>query len=346
MPRAAPRAERLRVALVEQVSRLLRDKQVSLGVPLESRVKPLESLSEKIERKTLALDRLVQLTDLVGIRIILLFKRDLEVVQELISNAFRLLSSEDVAGRLDETHFGYQSLHVVVQLPEQWLAVPTLADLGDIKAEFQVRTLAQHIWAAASHELQYKREASVPPPIRRSIHRVSALLETVDLEFDRVLSERVSYVAGASPSTSDEILNVDLLAAVLNENFPPENLQIPEAYAQLLDELGAFGVKTAADLRRLISKHKAGVAESEAYELQSRAGERDPEGTTKERMAAGVFFTHVGLAREVLRQEFGTRYEIYLRDLLIRRLYVQEDRPQAMRPASKRKSSSKKITNR
>jgi ppGpp synthetase/RelA/SpoT-type nucleotidyltranferase len=66
--------------------------------------------------------------------------------------------------------------------------------------ELQLRTLAQHIWAVASHKLQYKREASVPVPIRRSINRVSALLEMVDLEFDRVLLEREQYV----PATRDQ----------------------------------------------------------------------------------------------------------------------------------------------
>jgi len=49
-------------------------------VPLESRVKKLESLFEKLERKTMALEHVVDLDDFVGVRIILLFKRDLEKV--------------------------------------------------------------------------------------------------------------------------------------------------------------------------------------------------------------------------------------------------------------------------
>jgi ppGpp synthetase/RelA/SpoT-type nucleotidyltranferase len=32
--------------------------------------------------------------------------------------------------------------------------------LGGLRAEVQVRTTAQHIWAAASHKLQYKHEES------------------------------------------------------------------------------------------------------------------------------------------------------------------------------------------
>ena len=95
----------------------------------------------------------------------------------------------------------YQSLHYIIRIPKHWLKVSTFADLGELKAEIQLRTLAQHIWAATSHKLQYKHEDSVPPPIRRSIYRVSALLETVDLEFERVLAERGTYIEESAKGT-------------------------------------------------------------------------------------------------------------------------------------------------
>ena len=80
-------------------------------------------------------------------------------------------------------------------MPDDWLNVPTFREFKGLRAELQIRTLAQQLWAAASHKLQYKRESSVPYPIRRSIHRVAALLETVDLELERVLSERDPHLS-------------------------------------------------------------------------------------------------------------------------------------------------------
>ncbi len=183
----APRTERFVNALLVEFAQLLPKQNIALAVPIEHRVKDWGSIADKIERKSLALEELTQLQDLIGLRLILLFRRDLEKTHRLISETFTVLSHEDTAERLDVTQFGYQSFHYVIELPESWLTVPSFADFANLKAEIQTRTLAQHMWAAGSHKLQYKQEQSVPEPVRRSINRVSALLETVDLEFERVL---------------------------------------------------------------------------------------------------------------------------------------------------------------
>ena len=107
----------------------------------------------KIERKSLEVKDIKSLPDLIGIRSILLFRTDLERVEKLILETFNVLSSEDTAKRLGEAQFGYQSQHYVLRLPEPWLAIPSMADLGELQVDIQVRTLAQHIWAAASHKL-------------------------------------------------------------------------------------------------------------------------------------------------------------------------------------------------
>jgi putative GTP pyrophosphokinase len=305
----ASRAERLRTALVEQIHRLARDHEISFGVQLESRVKTLDSVLEKLERRSLVLRALTDLNDLVGLRLILLFKRDLQTTRDLLLEKFDVVSVEDVAGRLEATQFGYQSLHAIVRLLPAWLAVPTLADLGDLKAEIQIRTLAQHIWAAASHELQYKQEEDVPPLIRRSIHRVSALLETVDLEFDRVLTEREHYLREASAAPAEEPLNADLLAVILDQSFPKENREGVENYAVLLGELAEFDVKTASDLRNLLLEHKKQALQEDRKQVTDRR--RRATSTTRERIERGVFFNHVGLARAVMRAAFGERYDAY-----------------------------------
>jgi putative GTP pyrophosphokinase len=71
-----------------------------------------------------------------------------------------VLERQDAQLRLAEDQFGYASIHFAVELPASWLRVPSRAGLGGLRAEIQVRTTAQHIWAAASHKLQYKHEES------------------------------------------------------------------------------------------------------------------------------------------------------------------------------------------
>lgn len=316
------RAERLRGTMVDQLSELLKSEQIALGVPMESRVKEWSSIEEKIKRKSLNIIDITTLPDLVGIRTILLFRADLGQVDELIYKHFDVFSSEDTSKRLGESQFGYQSQHFVLKLPETWLTIPSLADLGDLQVEVQVRTLAQHIWAAASHKLQYKHEASVPPPLRRSINRVSALLEIVDLEFERVLSERKIYQdTGIARTTGSEPLNVDLLASILANTFPPENYHDEEDYESLLSDLSKLSVNTADDLKHLLNKHREKAIENDKKEVTQRLTDNDFIGTTEERTQSGVFFSHTGLVREVLRSEFGNRAS----NLFMKRALEEQD---------------------
>lgn len=303
----AARADRLRAVMLDQLYQLFATSQVTLGVPIEGRVKSWASIEEKIERKGLFLESVAALDDLIGVRAILLFRKDLEVADKLISETFHVLHKEDTAARLADDSFGYQSQHYVVQLPKSWNKIPSFSELGTLRVELQVRTLAQHIWAAASHKLQYKQENSVPPPLRRAISRVSTLLETVDLEIDRVLEERETYIRDeVTGLNSNETLNVESLASVLSDLLPPENRSEDETYGDFLEDLLSLKVTTASQLRTVLTKHKKHFANAEAKQVAEHRAKNDYSGTTQERIASGVFYAHVGLARAALRAEFGT----------------------------------------
>lgn len=297
------RAERLRETLIFQLTELLATNDIALGVPVESRVKSWASIEEKLQRKALGLSNIFDLEDLVGIRLILLFKTDLEKVLSLIRNNLKVVSEEDTFTRLGEAEFGYQSQHLIVQLPKAWASLPTLASLDNIFVELQVRTLAQHMWAAASHKLQYKQKAGVPPPLRRTINRISALLETVDLEFERVLEERHDYMLESLSMEQDQQLNVDNLASLLVELLPPENKVEHENYSDLLSDLAQLGVLTIQNLREVIERNKSVIEAAEMEMLRENLNKEDPMVT--ERLLKGVFFAHVGLVRQALYEEFG-----------------------------------------
>ena len=301
-----PLAEKLSEVVYEQLNELLDQRKVTLAVPIDGRVKTWDSISEKIQRKELGLSRIDEINDLVGLRAILLFRSELKDVDDIIRTNFDVIESTDTAERLSETQFGYQSQHYIVRLPRNWLEIPTFAGLGDMKVEVQVRTMVQHVWAEASHKLQYKHESSVPVPLRRTIHRVAALLETVDLEFDRVLVERTQYREVEVPSTSPTAsLNVELLPSILDKYLPAENKMPEEDFAAILRDLSHFDVKTVADLCALLEKHRDAYLESERNEVHKRLKGGYHFGGTKERIQSGVFFAHIGLVREAIRKEFG-----------------------------------------
>lgn len=278
-----------------------------LAFSIESRVKSWPSIAEKLQRPGLVVPALAAMQDLVGLRLILQFRRDVDKVCSIIETSFDVVRRYDTGHRLKEDQFGYASIHFVIRLKREWLAVPTLAELGDLTAEVQVRTTAQHIWAGASHLLQYKQESSVPTELRRAVYRASALLEMVDLEFERVLLEREAYrarIAESSPE-SDGALNVDSLEKTLDALLPQANKTSAEEYDELLRLLTKCKVTTGAHLERLWAETKGAVLANEESRVKHNrkllAGGRSPAGTRSERAAAGVYFTHSGLVRVALR---------------------------------------------
>ena len=282
--------------VVQQLERLCGDAGLVFAVPVQWRVKSWESISDKYARKELRITNPLDLDDLCGVRAILLFRRDVETVRDLVRANFEVLEEQDTATRLAADQFGYTSIHLEIRVPDSWLMLPTLRGVRELRVELQIRSVAQHLWAATSHVLQYKKEADVPESVRRSIHRVSALLELIDLEYERALLDREQYreLIREKPIEQDELLNVDLLEAILKARWPAENLAKNEhsQYGELLNELLRFDVKTVNDLESLLMNHRQAALDDDA-----------------ERINRGLkHFWQVGLTRMAMRSAFGQAY--------------------------------------
>lgn len=322
--RLRPVAIRFASTFVAQLESLLELQEIALGVPVEHRVKDWRSISEKMERKSLSMNSLLKLDDLIGIRLILLFKRDLEKVHETINREFNVLAYDDTSTRLEETQFGYQSVHYQLALPEEWLKVPTMAEFSNYRTELQLRTLSQHIWAAASHKLQYKNESNVPPPLRRSIHRVSAILETVDLEFERLLEQRETYIEEFNVLLDESILNTESLRQVLVQKYPESNKSGDENYSSLLTDLQAFEITTVGGLVVLIDETLKDTMKREAAavainrKLMNDGEEMDEVDASRTNL--GVYYTLAGLVRISLAESFGKQWNDYIRAKFERRM--------------------------
>lgn len=293
-----PHLERFLQEFSAQLATLLDDAGVNLGLEIETRVKTWESVEEKLYRKKIALHRITDLDDLSGIRITLLFLRDVERTMEVVRANMRVLSAEDAQDRLQPDEFGYLSRHLVVGMPMAWAEVPSLKPFGGTKAELQIRTLSQHIWATASHVLQYKHEANIPEPIRRTIHRLSAVLEIVDLELDRIIEERHRYLEHTSITDPDTPLNTDTIAKLMDELLPADCRQPDEPYGYLVDDLSMFGVVSAGRFRDIVSRNLSDSIEDERSKA-ARWGRQSG------------YRSQAALVEDIMCHEFGDRWRMY-----------------------------------
>ncbi|MCY9349845.1 hypothetical protein MOE82_03560 [Bacillus licheniformis] len=289
--------------VIKQLEVLFKEKSIKLAVPIHFRVKEWESIIDKCQRYSIQPRSIEEINDLAGIRIVTLFRSDISSIQEIINSTFTVLREEDTANRLSEDQFGYGSIHYEITLPESWVEIPALKTLKGKNVEIQLRTASQHAWAAASHILNYKKESHVPQPVKRTINRVSALLETVDLEFERVLQERKEF--DQIPIEEQDTLNTDTLRKVLNRMLPADNKKEDEDYSTMLDEVNHFGINTVGGIQSLIKKHLSKALEDDKKRVEGFKPEGAKEDI-KKRVTKGVFYSHIGLLRNILRREFGS----------------------------------------
>ena len=162
----------------------------------KSRVKSFNSYYKKILRlkpeETKDSDSLVLLTDMMGIRMICAFLEDMQLGLEQIKKIFEIKEIEVKGADKKFSEFGYESIHVLMKIPESCKPKIELFDdlkpLGDnLVCEIQIRTILQDAWAEVEHELIYKTEFNpLDTPLRRKLASLNAMLTLADITFQEI----------------------------------------------------------------------------------------------------------------------------------------------------------------
>ncbi len=125
------------------------------------------------------------LTDIVGIRIICAFLQDLNDVEEILHKHFKILEVEHKGANLEFKEFGYESIHVLLEIPEEFKVGLVLPK--NLIFEIQLRTILQDAWAEVEHELIYKAEFSPTDlHLRRKLASINASLSLADIIFQEI----------------------------------------------------------------------------------------------------------------------------------------------------------------
>ena len=222
------------------VSELLKAKGIEV-LTIESRAKTEDSLRKKVLTKReeadndpseKAYDSLEEITDLTGVRVVTFQHIVVKEVSNIIKDNFRIDKENSVnkSEKLKPDQFGYLSEHWVVEHTEKRLDFSEHTRFKGLKAEIQVRTTLQHAWASIEHKLIYKASHDAPKAFRRSLNRLSALLETVDIGFDLVQKEMEDVIHDTEKRVKEkekesEIpLDIDSLKVYVTGNNAPQYL--------------------------------------------------------------------------------------------------------------------------
>lgn len=173
------------------LERELRDPMVNVRVA--ARVKSWESTERKLEESAL---HVLQIPDLVGLRLVVLFREDISAVDEILD---RILSESPPPGRLRQ-HWndeigrstGYSSLH-----RQDRLAVdPHDGDTASLvqpeilpSFEVQIRTELEDSWAVLTHSNFYKNKDGIPHDTQLRLKRLAASLNLLDSELQSIKNQ-------------------------------------------------------------------------------------------------------------------------------------------------------------
>jgi len=174
--------------VIRDISRLLQRR--GLRPTIKSRVKDFESyFAKKIKLLKNAWDEHkdpLPVNDVLAMRIICPFLRDLDEVEAAIATQYDIVEIERKGQNHSFREFGYESVHVLIRIPDEIL--PLCPGLERNVIEIQLRTILQEAWAEVEHELVYKAEFTpFDEPLKRKLAALNATLTLSDIIFQEIL---------------------------------------------------------------------------------------------------------------------------------------------------------------
>lgn len=200
-----------------------------LKVPPVPRIKNEASAVGKIARLGYS-DPANQMTDLVGVRFVVLLKDNIDKICGIIEGDpdWNFICVRDYESEItgNPKHFDYQSVHYIVR-PKNSIVIDGIEIPPKICCEVQVRTLLQHAYAEVVHDSIYKPVGLVPIKAERLVARSMALMETTDELFCQTMD-------------------------LLSQENKPRNEFLSLLEAIYVERIGAGKMKSDSDLNLLV----------------------------------------------------------------------------------------------
>ena len=130
-----------------------------------------------------------QIQDQVAARIIVFYRRDVDLLNErLVDKYFRHREAKLMEPSTDE-EFGYFGKHYILELPGDAIPRGVEPSAAPEVFELQIKTLFQHAWSEANHDLGYKSATGLTAEQKRLIAYSSAQAWGADRVFEELASE-------------------------------------------------------------------------------------------------------------------------------------------------------------
>lgn len=251
---------------------------------IEARIKAEDSLAGKLDRKAGKYNELLDLTDILGLRIITFYNDEVDKIAALVGHLFEIDWENSIDKRkMHDIHsFGYNSLHYICRLPKKLYEDPAYPELNEIRFEVQMRTALQHVWSVLNHDTGYKTTFEIPREYLRNMNRLAGMLELVDEQFCAIRTGIIKYrrqVESLVHSGEFDEVTLDSESFgkylelkpfdALNKRIASINqAEILEAsHMRFLSVFSYFGFKTLGDVDRMLTSNSDDAYQLAAFQL-------------------------------------------------------------------------------
>ena len=228
------------------------------------RSKEINSFARKVKNEKYEVPE--DITDLAGIRIITYVESEANKTSEFLKKLFDIdfEHSIDKSKVLGVDKVGYRSQHYIACFSSDRSKLPEFKKFSGLKFEVQIRTILEHAWAEIEHDRNYKYSGVLPDEIKRRFAIIAGVLELADKEFDNISLAIDLYKKSVAEKTNSGDLDISINTTALREfltnkfkNAIDKGALTPdfaEGENKIIDELDKFGIKTLAELEKIIPK--------------------------------------------------------------------------------------------
>lgn len=176
------------------------DKQISQYMQGQERIDRISVRAKSVDRfleKAAVVEQgtpkysepLSQIQDQLGARIVVFYNQDIGRVEGIVKRYYTAIEYKDLVPE-SESEFGYFGHHLVLVLPSDVVDENMDRSLVPRFFELQIKTLFQHAWSEAHHDLGYKPSGDpLSSDQKRRVAFTSAQAWGADLMFEQLFQE-------------------------------------------------------------------------------------------------------------------------------------------------------------
>lgn len=137
----------------------------------------------------------IDIQDIIRARIVVYYLSDVDIIAKRVKDSLGGIEDNDFVNFDDYQKFGYQGRHLIVNINKALIpdGLGLNKDLMPSFFELQIKTLFQHAWSQAEHDLRYKESKDHPLSFeeKRMLAFAAAQAWGTDKVFDSIYTNKL-----------------------------------------------------------------------------------------------------------------------------------------------------------